>query len=72
MFPDPVGAKLGLLRYAQSEGYEVILVFIGLESAQRSLARVLQHVAQGGHDVPADRRRDGFPAGRRVSCEGLR
>ncbi len=61
VFSDPVGAKLGLLREAQKAGYEVILVFIGLDSPELSLARVLQRVAQGGHDVPDDRLQARFP-----------
>lgn len=61
VFSDPVGAKLGLLRDAQREGYEVILVFIGLDSPDLSLARVMQRVEQGGHDVPDDRLRARFP-----------
>lgn len=61
VFSDPVGAKLGLLREAQRDGYEIIFVFIGLESAELSLARVMQRVEQGGHDVPDDRLRARFP-----------
>ncbi|HET7344169.1 MAG TPA: zeta toxin family protein, partial [Methylomirabilota bacterium] len=34
VFSDPAGAKLGLLREARRRGYSVILIFIGLESAQ--------------------------------------
>lgn len=61
VFSDPVGAKLDLLRDAQRAGYEVILVFIGLDRPELSLARVTQRVAQGGHDVPDDRLRARFP-----------
>lgn len=61
VFSDPVGAKLDLLRDAQREGYEVILIFVGLESPELSRARVMQRVAQGGHDVPDDRLRSRFP-----------
>jgi len=39
----------------------VFLVFIGLESAALSIARVKQRVRQGGHDVPVDRLRARFP-----------
>jgi predicted ABC-type ATPase len=55
VFSDPVGARLDFLRSAQGEGYEVILVFIGLDGPELSLARVIQRVAQGGHDVPEAR-----------------
>lgn len=55
VFSDPVGAKLGFLRRALAVGYHVQLHFIGLSDAGLSEARVLQRVADGGHDVPADR-----------------
>lgn len=61
IFSDPVGARLDLLRDAQREGYEVILVFVGLDSPDFSLARVMQRVGQGGHDMPDDRLRARFP-----------
>lgn len=52
VFSDPQGAKLAFLKECQSAGYTVILVFIGLESAELSLGRVIQRVERGGHDVP--------------------
>jgi predicted ABC-type ATPase len=55
VFSDPVGAKLDFLRQAMTAGYEVQLHFIGISGADLSEARVLQRVAQGGHDVPSDR-----------------
>ncbi|HEX2890103.1 AAA family ATPase [Vineibacter terrae] len=61
VFSDPVGAKLDFLRDAQRAGYEVILIFIGLQSAALSLARVVQRVAQGGHDVPEARLAARYP-----------
>lgn len=54
VFSDPIGAKLGLLRKAIAAGYDVILVYIGIEGALAGL-RVDQRVASGGHDVPRDR-----------------
>ncbi|MBL8673746.1 MAG: hypothetical protein JNL07_02580 [Rhodospirillales bacterium] len=61
VFSDPVGAKLGLLRDARRAGYEVVLLFIGIDGPDLSLLRVAQRVAQGGHDVPDDRLRARFP-----------
>jgi len=52
VFSDPQGAKLEFLKECQSSGYTVILVFIGLESAELSVGRVIQRVERGGHDVP--------------------
>ena len=61
VFSDPARAKLGFLEAARGRGFVVFLVFIGLESAALSIARVRQRVRQGGHDVPEDRLRARFP-----------
>jgi len=61
VFSDPVRAKLRFLETAHRRGFAVFLVFIGLESAALSIARVKQRVRQGGHDVPVDRLRARFP-----------
>jgi len=61
VFSDPAGDKLKFLRTARKAGYSVILVFIGLECAELSLARVIQRVAGGGHNVPDDKLRERFP-----------
>ena len=55
VFSDPVGAKLDFLRRAIGAGYEVQVHFIGISGVDLSEARVIQRVAQGGHDVPQDR-----------------
>lgn len=60
-FPDPAGAELDLLRDAQRRGYAIVLLFVGLESAELSAARVAERVAQGGHDVPDDRLLTRYP-----------
>jgi predicted ABC-type ATPase len=61
VFSDPAGAKLSFLRDSRARGYRIALVYIGLESVALSQARVLQRVAQGGHDVPDDRLRKRLP-----------
>lgn len=61
VFSDPQGAKLAFLKECQSSGYTVILVFIGLESAELSLGRVIQRVDRGGHDVPDAKIEARFP-----------
>jgi predicted ABC-type ATPase len=61
VFSDPVGAKLTFLKECQSNGYTVLLIFIGLESADLSLGRVMQRVESGGHDVPDDKIGTRFP-----------
>lgn len=52
VFSDPAGDKLGFLRDAQAAGYAVSLVFVGLASPMLAIARVMQRVEDGGHDVP--------------------
>jgi len=49
---DPVGDKLEFLQAAQRAGYRVIFIWIRLASVELSIARVMQRVAAGGHDVP--------------------
>ena len=61
VFSDPAGAKLDFLRDARSRGYRVAFVYIGLASVALSQARVIQRVAQGGHDVPDDKIRRRLP-----------
>jgi predicted ABC-type ATPase len=53
--PIPQGAKLDFLKECQSEGYTVLLVFIGLETADLSRGRVMGRVEAGGHDVPDEK-----------------
>lgn len=58
---DPVGAKVDFLKSAASNGYHVVLCFIGLSDARQSDQRVAMRVTQGGHDVPVDKIRSRFP-----------
>ena len=61
VFSDPQGAKLEFLKAARAQGYCVFLVFIGIDSPELSMARVMQRVEAGGHDVPDDRIHARFP-----------
>lgn len=47
--------KIDFVGRAKALGYEVILVFIHLASAQLNKARVAQRVELGGHSVPDDK-----------------
>jgi predicted ABC-type ATPase len=38
----------------------VFLVFVGISDSELSIARVMQRVASGGHDVPDDKLRGRF------------
>lgn len=61
VFSDPVGAKLRFLQTARRRGFATFLVFICLESAALSIARVHQRARQGGHDIPDATLRARFP-----------
>ncbi|PYR24949.1 MAG: hypothetical protein DMF98_13780 [Acidobacteria bacterium] len=61
VFSDPQGAKLEFLKECQSNGYTVVLIFIGLESAGLSRGRILARVEAGGHDVPDEKIVTRFP-----------
>ncbi len=61
VFSDPVGAKRDFLKRAAERGYRIILVFIGLAGPELSIARVMQRVAEGGHDIPDEKLVARFP-----------
>lgn len=48
-------SKIDFLANAKSLGYEIILVYIHLQTAELNQARVAQRVMQGGHNVPTDK-----------------
>lgn len=52
VFSDEKGLKLELLSAAKQFGYRAGVIFIGVEDAQLSIARVAGRAAEGGHDVP--------------------
>ena len=58
---DPHGAKLGFLQRARRAGYCVIVVFVRIATPELSRARVMQRVAEGGHDVPDGKLLERFP-----------
>lgn len=72
VFSDPEGAKVAFLRAAQRRGYQVLLVFIGLETDELAIARVTERVAAGGHDVPDEKVRARFPRALKNLASALR
>ena len=58
---DADGAKRGFLKECQSQGYVVMLIFIGLDSVDLSRGRVMERVEAGGHDVPDEKIASRFP-----------
>jgi predicted ABC-type ATPase len=61
VFSDPAGAKVAFLEDARQRGYVVVLVFIGLESSELAVGRVMERVERGGHDVPDEKIASRFP-----------
>lgn len=45
-------SKIDFVAQAKAQGYEIILVFIHLESVSLNQARISQRVSEGGHFVP--------------------
>jgi predicted ABC-type ATPase len=68
---DPSGEKLAFLRSAQSAGYRVLFVWIRIESVELSIARVMQRVEAGGHDVPDEKLEARFPRTRENAIAAL-
>src|SRR5205807_2372998 len=58
---DPVGDKVEFLGKAATQGYTVVVVFIGVDDVRISEQRVAIRVLQGGHDVPAEKLSARFP-----------
>ena len=54
-------SKIDLVAKAKALGYEIILVYIHLDTPALNEARVSQRVAVGGHSVPADKIRSRIP-----------
>lgn len=48
-------SKLALIEEAQAQGFFVMLLVVCLDDPQHLLKRVANRVAEGGHDVPAER-----------------
>ena len=48
-------SKIDFIAKAKILGYEIVLVYIHLETAALNQARVSQRVSEGGHHVPSDK-----------------
>ena len=58
---DPVGEKVAFLEEAAATGYNVVLVFVGINDPNVSDERVAIRVLQGEHDVPREKLESRFP-----------
>lgn len=61
VFSDTKGHKLGLLEEARAAGFRTVIIFIGVDSPEICIARVMDRVEHGGHDVPDHIISDRFP-----------
>lgn len=53
-------AYLRLIKKAQAADFEIILLYVSVDSAETALARVHERVTKGGHGVPDDLVRQRF------------
>ena len=56
-------SKLDLIAEAQAIGYIVIVMHVGVDSPDLSVARVQARTGEGGHDVPVAKIRDRYKRG---------
>ncbi|QGZ38107.1 putative ABC-type ATPase [Pseudoduganella flava] len=54
-------SKIDIIRDLQKAGYFVLLIFVGLTSAELSIGRVMTRVFKGGHDVDEEKLRERYP-----------
>jgi predicted ABC-type ATPase len=66
VFETTLGGKTiaNLLDRALSEGLEVRIWYVGLDSVERHIARVRSRVTQGGHDIPEQKIRERYTQSR--------
>ena len=60
VFSDPVGEKVAVLERAAAIGFDVSLIYIGIDSCDLSRRRVQARVQAGGHDVPEEKLADRY------------
>lgn len=57
---DPLQGKVGFMAEARRRGYLVVLFAVGLDSIEKSKARVAMRHAKGGHNVREDKIEDRY------------
>ena len=65
-------SKLALIDVAKARGYLVVVMHVGLESPDLSVARVEERVREGGHDVPEDKVRARYERGQPIIRAAVR
>ena len=64
-------SKLDIIDRARARGYIVIVMHVGIESPDLSVARVKARVQESGHDVPEDKIRARFDRGQPLIREAV-
>lgn len=54
-------SKIDFIAQAKAHGYEIVLVFIHLQTVNLNQARVYQRVKEGGHNVPEEKVKNRIP-----------
>jgi predicted ABC-type ATPase len=62
IFETTLGANTipGLLAEALDEGIDVVMIYVGLDSVDRNIARVRARAQAGGHDIPEEKIRERY------------
>ena len=68
---DTQGSKLSFFREAIEAGYYLLLIYIRINTAEISAARVMQRVLAGGHDVADEKLMSRFARTQRNAAEAL-
>ena len=56
-------SKLGIVEGARARGYLVVVIHVGVDDPELSVARVGERTREGGHDVPEDKVRARYERG---------
>lgn len=64
-------SKLEIITEAQARGYIVIVMHVGVDDPDLSVARVRARTAEGGHDVPEQKIRDRYQRGQPLIREAV-
>lgn len=64
-------SKLDIIRNAQAKSFMVIVMHIGVDSPDLSVARVRGRMEEGGHDVPEDKIRARYDRGQPLIREAI-
>lgn len=72
VFSDEYRDKLQFMEKAREKGYFVVFLFVGLDSPEKSRARVTARVQKGGHDVPTAKINSRYPRVLENAREGVK